>query len=39
LGLLLTFFAPQIGIYTGIMGWGAVGPIAFLLLAKGFEKI
>lgn len=39
LGLLLTFFAPQIGIYTGIIGWGAVGPIAFLLMAKAFEKI
>lgn len=38
-GLILTFFTPQIGIYTGIIGWGAVGPIAFLLLAKAFEKI
>lgn len=39
LGLLLTFFSTDIGIYTGIMGWGAVAPIAFLLIAKGFEKI
>lgn len=39
LGLLLTFITPKIGILIGILGWGAVGPIAFLLLAKAFEKI
>jgi hypothetical protein len=39
LGLFLLFISPQIGILIGILGWGAVGPIAFLLLAKAFEKI
>lgn len=39
LGLLLIFISPEIGILVGILGWGAVGPIAFLLLAKAYENI
>ena len=39
LGLFLLSISPGTGVLIGILGWGAVGPIAFLLLAKAFEKI
>ena len=39
LGFFLIFVSSQIGILVGTLGWGAISPIAFLLLAKKFEKI
>jgi len=39
LGLAWLAISPDQGVIIGILGWGAAGPIAFLLLAKVFERI
>ena len=39
LGLVWIAVSPAQAIIIGILGWGAAGPIAFLLLAKVFERI
>jgi hypothetical protein len=38
-GLLLLAVAPAPAIIVGILGWGAAGPIVFLLLAKVFGRV
>lgn len=39
LGLVWITISPDQAVIIGILGWGAAGPIAFLLLAKVFERI
>jgi hypothetical protein len=39
LGLAWMAISPDQAVIIGILGWGAAGPIAFLLLAKVFERI
>ena len=39
LGLAWIAISPDQAVIIGILGWGAAGPIAFLLLAKVFERI
>jgi hypothetical protein len=39
LGLIWIAISPDQAVIIGILGWGAAGPIAFLLLAKVFERI
>ena len=39
LGLPWIAISPDQAVIIGILGWGAAGPIAFLLLAKVFEQI
>ncbi len=39
LGLAWMAISPAQAIIIGILGWGAAGPIAFLLLAKVFERV
>jgi hypothetical protein len=38
-GLVLLAIAPAQGIIVGILGWGAAGAVAFLLLAKVFGRV
>jgi hypothetical protein len=39
LGLAWIPISPDQAVIIGILGWGAAGPIAFLLLAKVFERV
>jgi hypothetical protein len=38
-GLVLLAVSPEVAIYVGILGWGAAGPIVFLLLANMFGRV
>ena len=38
-GLAWLAVSPAQGIIIGILGWGAAGPIVFLLLAKVFGRV
>ena len=38
-GLVWLAVSPEQGIIIGILGWGAAGPIVFLLLAKVFGRV